>query len=364
MVNTNKLRKLAKIIANYSIRVQKGEKILLRGYGFDSYPLIKELYRECIKVGALSVEVRFSEDEMSRIFFENATEEQLKHHTKLDEQVAASYDAFVQIVSDNNPYELGKIDIKKINIAQKARKPISDILHRKKWCLFYYPNLATAQKAKVPLEEWENFVFDTCLVDWQKEQVKQDKFVALMKKVSTVRITGKETDLTLSIKGQTWRTCCGHYNLPDGEIFTSPVRKSLNGTIRYNVPTCYQSHDFEWVKLWLKDGKVVKEDSDNAKKLRQILNSDPGARYYGEFAFGLNNKIKKGTKEILFDEKMGKSLHMALGKCYHDAPNGNDSQIHWDLIFKFKPAKAELYFDGKKVFSNGEWIDKRFGFLN
>jgi len=364
MVHTQKLKKLAKIIVNYSIAVQKGEKILLRGYGFDSYPLIKELYRECVKAKADSIDVRFSEDEITRIFFENATDEQLKHHTKLDEKVADSYDALVQVVADKNPYELSKIDIKKINIVQKARKPISDILHKKRWCLFYYPNVTLAHKAKKSLEDWENFVFNSCLIDWRKEQIKQRKFIALLKKVRIIRIKGIETDLTVSVAGQKWIECCGTHNLPDGEVFTSPVKKSVNGVIKYNVPTHYQSHDFDWVKLWLKDGKVIKEASNNKKPLTKLLNSDPGARHFGEFAFGLNNKIKKGTREILFDEKMGKSLHMALGKCYDEAPNGNDSQIHWDLIFKFKSARAELYFDGKKVFCDGKWTDKRFAFLN
>ena len=185
-----------------------------------------------------------------------------------------------------------------------------------------------------------------------------------MEKVKHVRITGTETDLSLSIDGQKWKTCCGKCNLPDGEIFTSPVRTSVNGVIKYNVPTHYRSHDFDWVKLTLKDGKVVKEESNNQKALTEILDTDKGSRYYGEFAFGMNNNIKKGTRQILFDEKMGKSLHMALGKCYEECPNGNDSNVHWDLIFKFPWAKAELYFDGKKVYSKTKWIDKRFSFLN
>lgn len=364
MVDRTKLRKLADIITNYSIEVKKGEKVLLRGYGFDSYPLIKEVYRECIKAGALQVDVRFSHDEMGRIFYENANEAQLKYMTALDKKVADSYDAMVQIVADANPYEMTDVDVKKIRIAQKARKPLSDILHKKRWCLFYYPNLASAAFAKKSLEEWEDFVFDTCLLDWKKEETKQIKFVNLMKKVKHVRITGDETDLELSIDGQIWKTCCGKCNLPDGEIFTSPVRTSVNGVIKYNVPTHYQSHDFDWVKLTLKDGKVVDEDSNNLKALKEILATDKGARFYGEFAFGLNNMIKEGTRQILFDEKMGKSLHMALGKCYDECPNGNDSSVHWDLIFKFKPADAELYFDGKKVYSKTKWIDSKFDFLN
>lgn len=364
MVDLKKLRKLADTITNYSIAVKEGEKVLLRGYGFDSYPLIKEIYRECVKAGASQVDVRFSHDELAKIFFDNASEKQMKHLTDLDKKVADSYDAMVQIVADENPYELSNVDIKKIYTVQKARKPLSDILHKKRWCLFYYPNLASATLAKKGLEEWEEFVLDSCLLDWKKEEEKQIKFVKLMSKVKHVRITGEETNLELSIDGQKWLTCCGKHNLPDGEIFTSPVKNSVNGVIRYNVPTHYQSHDFDWVKLTLKDGKVIKEESNNQKALTEILNTDKGSRYYGEFAFGMNNKIQDGTRQILFDEKMGKSLHMALGKCYDEAPNGNDSNVHWDLIFKFPWAKAEIFFDGKKVYSKTKWTDKKFGFLN
>jgi len=364
MVDKNKIKKLAEIITKYSISVKKGEKVLLRGYGFDSYPLIKEIYRECIKAGAIAVDVRFSHDELARIFFDHANDAQLKHLTDLDKKVANSYDAMVQIVADENPYEMMSVPHEKINIAQKARKPLSDILHKKRWCLFYYPNLASAAFAKKSLEEWEEFVFDSCLLDWKKEEKTQIKFKNLMSKIKEVHIKGDETDLKVQIGGQKWKTCCGKCNLPDGEIFTSPVRVGVNGVIKYNVPTHYRSHDFDWVKLWLENGKVVKEESNNKKALTEILNMDPGSRYYGEFAFGMNNNIKEGTRQILFDEKMGKSLHMALGKCYDECPNGNDSNNHWDLIFKFAPAKAQLWFDGKLVYDKTKWVDPRFKFLN
>lgn len=364
MIDIKKLEKLAEIIVSYSIGVKKGEKVLLRGYGFDSYPLIKEIYRECMKAGAREVNVRFSADELSRIFFEEASDAQLKYMDKLELKMADSYDSMVQIIADENPYEMKDIDIKKINVTQKARKPLSDILHKKKWCLFYYPNLASATLAKKTLDEWEDFVLDSCLVDWQKEEKKQLKFVGLMRRVREVRVQGEETDLVVKIGGQKWKTCCGKFNLPDGEIFTSPVRDKVDGVIRYNVPTNYMSHDFNWVKLWFEKGRVVKCESDNKEALTKILDTDKGSRYVGEFAFGLNNKVKEGTRQIIFDEKMGKSLHMALGKCYDECPNGNDSSVHWDLIFNFIWGKACLWFDGKKVFEKGKWVDRRFGFLN
>ncbi len=364
MVDSEKLKKVASIITNYSIAVKKGEKILLVGYGFDSYPLIREIYRECVKAGALKVEVKFTVSELSRIFHKHAKDNQLKYTDPMDKKWAKNFDAMVQIVADENPYETGSIPHKKLIMSQKARKPISDILHQARWCLFYYPNQAYAQTAKKPLQEWEDFVFDSCIKDWKKEEKIQMKFIKLMKKVKEIHIKGEETDLKVGIANQNWKACCGKCNLPDGEIFTSPIRTSVNGVIKYNVPTRYRGHDFDWVKLTLKDGKVIAEESNNPKALTQILDTDKGSRYYGEFAFGLNNAVTEPTRLILYDEKMGKSLHMALGKCYDECPNGNDSSVHWDLIFNFKWGKATLYFDDKKVFENNKWIDKRFKFLN
>jgi len=349
----------------YSISVKKGEKILLKGYGFESFPLIKELYREALKAGAIQVDVRFSHDELSQVFYELATEKQLKHITPLDKQVAKSYDAMIQVVADSDVYSLTDTDIKKLNMSQKALKPISDILHKRKWCLFYYPTRAFAQTAKKRLGEWEDFVMNCCIKDWKKEEAKQKKFVDIMKKVKEVHVTGEETDLTYSIKGQKWKTCYGKYNMPDGEIFSSPVKNAVNGVIKYNVPTRYRSKDFEWIKLWFKNGKIVKEKaSPNTKDLTDILNTDKGSRYVGECAFGLNDGVKEATRLIIFDEKMGKSMHMAMGRCYDECPNGNNSVVHWDMIFNFKWAKAQVYFDGKLVYDKTKWVDKRLGFLN
>lgn len=364
MIDSKKLCELAKLIVNYSIAVKKGEKILIRGYGFDSYPLVKEVYRECIKAGAIKCDVKFSVDELRRIFFEEASDAQLTHLTELEKKIVDSYDATIQIVTKDNKYELKEISQKKIKKSLKARKILSDIASTKRWCLFCYPNITQAIFAGKNLDEWQDFALDTCLLDWKKVEKFEMKFIELMKKIKEVRIVGKETDLKLSIAGQNWRACCGKRNLPDGEIFTAPIRSSVDGVILYNTPSHYRDQDFSWVKLWIEKGKVVKEESDNLPALKEILATDEGARYFGEFAFGLNERIVEPTKQIIFDEKMGKSLHMALGKCYKEAPNGNDSSVHWDLIFRFKEAKATIYFDGMKVFFDGKWRDKRFLFLN
>lgn len=362
MIDRTKLRNLAGVIVNYSLGLKKGENLVLKGHGFDTYPLVKEIYREAVKVGA-HVDVRFGTNELGRIFMEEASDEQMKHLTSLDKQVAKSYDAMVQIVGYENRYELTDVDGDKLAARAVAMKPLGDILQETRWCLLYYPNAASAAVAQRSTEEWEDFVLDSCLLDWKKVEKLEERFIELLKKVSLVRVVGEETDLSVRIKGQKWRACCGRRNLPDGEVFTGPVRDDVNGVIRYNTPSHYSGHDFGWVKLWLEKGKVVKEESDNLAGLQEILATDKGARFFGEFAFGLNKNIKKPTKMILFDEKMEKSLHMALGKCYKECPNGNDSAIHWDLIFRFKEAKAKIYFDGVEVFGGGKWKGK-FEFLN
>lgn len=362
MVDRAKLKKLAGVIVNYSLQLKKGENLVLKGHGFDTYPLVKEVFREAVRLG-VHVDVRFGTNELGRIFLEEANEAQIKYVTNLDKEVAKSYDAMVQIVGYENRYEMNGVSGEKQAQRALAMKPLGDILSEKRWCLLYYPNAASAAVAQWSTEEWEDFVMDSCLLDWKKVEKLENRFIELLKKVSEVRVVGEGTDLKLSIKGQKWRACCGKRNLPDGEVFTAPVRTSVNGVIQYNTPSHYSGHDFNWIRLWIEKGKVVKEDSDNLAGLREILETDAGARYFGEFAFGLNKNIKKPTKMILFDEKMEKSLHMALGKCYKECPNGNDSAIHWDLIFRFKQGKAKIYFDSEEVFGGGKWKNK-FDFLN
>lgn len=364
MIDTKKLQDLAKIIVNYSVAVKPDEKVVIKAYGFETSPLVQEVYKAALKAKALKVKVDFSTDELSRVFYEHATDKQLTYITDLEKELASDYDCMIQIVGGTNPYELSHIHQ---DILQKHRstwKPVQDALINKKWVLFYYPTPSSAALAKRDLNSWEDFVFDSCLVEWPKEVKKQETFISILKTLNTISVKGKETDITYGVKGQIWQVCAGTHNLPDGEVFTSPIKTSVNGTIHYNVPTIYRSKDFSWVKLTYKDGKVVESDSDNKKDLDTILDTDEGSRYIGELAFGLNKAIQAPTKQILYDEKMDKSMHNALGKCYDDAPNGNDSINHWDLIFRFPEANASVYFDDVLVYNEGTWVNPRLTFLN
>jgi aminopeptidase len=351
-----RLVELAQLLVNYSIKLQKGEKVLVILYGMEGYPLLKEVYRECVRVGAhCTYELRDSE--LVRLFFENATQEQIENPpSKARLMQAKEVDAMIQILADRNSSELANVDQQKMIAQRKVNKVVSDILHKKRWVLFEYPTVVAASNAKQSTEQWEDFVFQACLVDWKKVGEEQQALKELLTLAKEVHIVANKTDLRVNIENQSWIKCNGIHNMPDGEIFTSPHRTGVNGNIHFNTPTQYMGKDFQWISLEFKKGQVIGFDSDNKEELKKILNTDTGARYLGEFAFGTNKMIQTPVNSILFDEKIGGSNHMALGKCYDEAPNGNDSSIHWDLIIRHKDIQGKVYLDGELIQENGIWV--------
>lgn len=350
-----RIEKLADILVNYSNEIKKGEQALIILYGIDGMPLAKEVYKKCVQNGAHPrLEIR--DNEISRIFMENANSEQLNFLSQWQLDSAEATDAMFQIICDRNNMELAHIDQKVMIERRKATKPLSDILHKKRWILFEYPTALGANNAGKSLKAWEDFVFNACIVDWEKVSQEQDVLKKIMEETDEVHIVADGTDLRVNIAGIPAVKCCGKQNMPDGEVFTAPNRTMVNGYITFNTPSMYMNKSFNWMKLTFKDGKVIETDSDNKKDLDEILNTDEGARYVGEFAFGTNKNIQDPAKSILFDEKIGGSNHMALGKCYEEAPNGNDSAIHWDMILRHKEANGKVYMDGKLFQENGVWL--------
>ncbi len=346
---------LAEILVHYSNEIKAGDRVLIILYGIEGMPLAKEIYRQCLQNGAHPrLEVR--EAEINRIFMEEANAEQRKFVPEWQLQAAEQTDAMFQILCDRNNSELAHIDQQLMIERQKALKPVSDILHKKRWVLLEYPTQLGANNAGMSLDAWEDFVYNACITDWEKISKEQDVLKAIMEKTAEVRLVADGTDLTVNIKDIPAVKCCGKRNMPDGEVFTAPNKTMVNGVITFNTPTMYMNKSFNWIKLVFKDGKVVETDSDNKKDLDDILNTDEGARYVGEFAFGTNKNIKLPVKSILFDEKIGGSNHMALGKCYEEAYNGNDSAIHWDMILRHKEANGKVYLDGVLAQENGVWI--------
>lgn len=229
-----------------------------------------------------------------------------------------------------------------------------------------YPNDSMSQMANMSTEAFENFYFNVCTLDYAKMDKAMDPLVELMNKTDKVRITGVGTDLTFSIKGLNAMKCAGELNIPDGEIFTAPVRDSVNGCISYNTPALYQGFTYENIRFEFKDGKIVKATANDTERVNQVLNIDEGARYIGEFAIGVNPYILKAMKDTLFDEKIMGSIHFTPGRAYDDCFNGNRSAIHWDLVFIQTPeyGGGEIWFDDVLVRKDGKFVLKSLEGLN
>lgn len=249
-----------------------------------------------------------------------------------------------------------------------CRYPVSEYITKKtKWVLLNFPNGSMAQGANTSTESFENYYFDVCCLDYAKMDKAMDAMAALIKKTDKVQIKGPGTNLSFSIKGIGCEKCAGKMNIPDGEIFTAPVKTSVNGTITYNTPTIERGTRYDNISLTFKDGKIVKaEAGQNTEKLNNVLDTDEGARYVGEFAFGVNPYITKPMLDILFDEKIAGSIHFTPGASYDDVPNGNQSAVHWDMVLIQTPeyGGGEIYFDGKLIRKDGRFVTKELEGLN
>jgi aminopeptidase len=235
-----------------------------------------------------------------------------------------------------------------------------------KWVILRYPNEMMANLSKMSTEQFRNFYFDVCTLDYGKMDKAMDALVDVLQKTDKVRIVGDGTDLTFSIKDIAAVKCSGKRNIPDGEVYTAPVKESMNGVISYNTPSEHDGFIFESIKFVIKDGKIVEASSNNTEKINKILDIDEGARYIGEFAIGVNPFILKPMKDTLFDEKIMGSFHFTPGNCYEEAPNGNSSAIHWDLVCIQTPefGGGEIYFDDVLIRKDGRFVVKELESLN
>ncbi|HHE46537.1 MAG TPA: aminopeptidase, partial [Bacteroidetes bacterium] len=274
-------------------------------------------------------------------------------------------DAYIGLRGSDNTYDLADIDVKQIEKMNALfYKPVH--LERRvkhtKWVVLRYPNNAMAQLAETSQEAFEEFYYEVCCADYARMSTAQDGLKALMDATDQVHITAPGTDLTFSIKDIPSRKCDGERNIPDGEVYTAPVRDSINGTIRYNTPSLYQGTLFNGISFTFENGRIVKATADaNVEKLNKILDTDEGARYVGEFAIGLNPFILHPMKDTLFDEKIAGSFHLTPGQCYEEAPNGKQSAIHWDLVQtqRSEYGGGEIWFDGRLIRKDGVFTDEK-----
>lgn len=351
--------KLAKNLVRFSINAQEGEKVLIEYNGEKSLPLVKQLIKEVYNVKAIPF-VKNIDIRVKRELLLNATKEQYEVLAKSDKEFMEKMDCYIRVDAEENPCELADIPTEKLNVySMYYAKPVHlETRVQKKWCILEFPNGTFANNANMSEEAFEEYFFKVCNLDYEKMSKAMDSLVELMDKTDKVRIVGPGTDLRFSIKDIPAIKCCGQFNIPDGEVFTAPVKTSVNGTISYNTPSIYQGFEFNNVKLTFKDGKIIEATANDTERINQIFDTDEGARYIGEFSFGVNPYITKPMKDILFDEKIMGSMHFTPGDSYDEAPNGNSSAIHWDLVLIQTPeyGGGEIYLDDVLVRKDGKFV--------
>lgn len=359
--------KLASNLINYSCELKEGEKVLIEANGVET-PLIKELIKETYKVNAIPF-VSIKDNELERELLMNASKEQLDLRAKYEALRMKDMDAYIGVRASNNSSELSDVPEEKMNLYNRYfRAPVhSDIrVPSTKWCVLRYPNYSMAQSADMSTEAFEAFYFNVCNLDYSKMSKAMDSLVELMNKTNKVRLVAPGTDLTFSIEGIPAIKCDGKANIPDGEVYTAPVKNSINGTLAYNTPSAYNGFTFTDIKFEFKDGKIINATANNSKRLNEILNTDDGARYIGEFAIGVNPYILHPMKDTLFDEKIAGSIHFTPGASYDEAPNGNSSAIHWDLVLiqRADYGGGKIYFDDVLIRKDGIFVIDELKVLN
>jgi aminopeptidase len=311
--------------------------------------------------------VQVNQARVSRELAISATEEQFDFSSRHELARMKSMAAYIAVRGSENISEISDVPPAQMKLVARKMKPVID--HRVKktrWCVLRWPSPSMAQLAGMSTERFEKFYFDVCTLDYARMQPGMKALKALMERTDRVEISGPGTELTFSIKGIPAIPCGGHYNIPDGEVFTSPVRNSVQGHVSFNAPTIYQGTAFDNVRLEFKNGKVVNATGSNTKRLNEILDSDAGARFIGEFALGFNPYVLEPMRDILFDEKIAGSFHFTPGQAYEQADNGNRSQVHWDLVNIQRPeyGGGVIRFDGKIVRQDGLFVPKALQALN
>ncbi|RMG60481.1 MAG: aminopeptidase [Deltaproteobacteria bacterium] len=347
--------KLAQILVRHSLRVKRGEVVRVSGNDL-AKPLVLACYREVLRAGGHPL-LDVSFDEAGEIFYREARDFQVDFLAPSKLYEAKKIDCAIFIHSPLNTRMLTSVDPRKISRRRKATKPVSDaIMKRVRWVLVNFPTPALAQEAEMSLGEYEDFLFGACLVDWKKMERRLRRIKRVMEKTKVVRIVGRETDLTFSIEGRKAIICAGECNMPDGEIFTAPVEGSVEGEIYYEFPAIYGGREVSGIRLVFRKGRVVEAKAEkNEGLLKALIDTDRGARIPGEFGIGYNDGITRYTRDILFDEKIGGTIHIALGKSYAESGGKNDSALHWDMVKDLRK-EGEIYFDGKLVFQKGKFV--------
>ena len=356
---------LAEVLIGFSTKLNQGERVLIDAYDAPPEMLIA-LIRSARSKGALPF-VNLQSNVVTREMLRGAEEDQYRTLREFEMARMKSMDAYVAIRGSNNTTEFSDVPPERMQLAMKLLQPVVEQrVNKTKWVVLRWPTPSMAQMAGMSTEAFEELYFKVCTLDYSKMKPGMEALKSLMENCDQVRITGPGTDLQFSIKGIPAIICGGQHNIPDGEVFSCPVRDSVDGYVQFNTPTIYQGTAFDSVRLAFKNGKVVDATSNNTGRLNAILNSDDGARYIGEFALGFNPYIQEPMRDILFDEKIAGSFHFTPGQAYERADNGNRSQVHWDLVCIQRPdyGGGEIHFDQELVRRDGLFIPKELQALN
>ncbi len=353
--------RLAHLLVNYSRQVKRGHTVLIGGSS-SAEPLLLEVGREVLRRGGHPM-YRMSPNRAAEVLYTEAKPAQLRFLPDSAMAAVKEADHSIRVMADTNTQALAEVDPKKQTTVQKARRPLQEaMLSKNEWTAALYPTDAYAQDAGMSLEAFEDFVYAACRVDkkdpvaeWNKMKAFQDKIIRRLRGADEIHIVAPDTDLTLSVKGRRWVNCCGAHNMPDGEVFTGPVETSAEGEIRYTYPVCTRGKEVVDVRLEFEGGRVVKASAEkNEAFLKAMLRTDEGAGRLGELGIGTNDGIQRFIKTILFDEKIGGSVHLALGRSYTETGGRNQSAIHWDMICDLRHG-GYLEADGKVVQAEGRF---------
>ncbi len=352
---------LARNLIDYSVELKPGEIVYIEVKGLAALELGKELVRYATQRGGVPFWY-YNDESISRHFIRTATDEQFKKLADFHLDMMKKAAAYIGIRGSENSFDLADVDRDQMDKYQKIfYKPVhlEERVKRTKWVVMRYPNSAMAQLAETSQEKFEDFYYNVCNLNYAKMSKAMDPLVELMDKTDRVHIKSPGTDLTFSIKGIPIVKCDGTRNIPDGEVYTAPVRDSINGTISYNTPSLYEGTVYNDIKFTFQNGKIIKATCDNEEKMNKILDTDEGGRYVGEFAIGVNPFVLEPMKDTLFDEKIRGSFHLTPGCCYDEAPNGNTSAIHWDLVLiqRKEYGGGEIWFDDKLIRKDGVFTD-------
>ncbi|MGG1550785.1 aminopeptidase [Paenibacillus ferrarius] len=362
-----RLQTFARNIIRYSVSLQPGENILIEMIGVKDPELAKCLIEEVYAVGGNPF-IELRDPMITRSLQMGGNEKQLTTWSKFELERMKQMDAYVAVRSGDNITESSDVPDEQMKMFLKHyQRPIFDErINNTKWVVMRYPNPSMAQLAGKSTEAFEDFYFNVCNLDYSKMAKAMEALVDLMNRTDRVRLVAKGTDLSFSIKGIGAVPCSGLRNLPDGEVYTAPVKNSVNGVISYNTPTIYAGTSFENIVLTFENGRIIEATSNDTKKLNEILDTDEGARYIGEFAIGVNPYIQHPMKDILFDEKIDGSIHFTPGQAYEEADNTNRSSVHWDMVLIQRPeyGGGEIYFDDVLIRKDGRFVIPELEQLN